>query len=53
MRSLAAGHDHFSATIFLPLFSSGCGWSSLDHSEFKGPEDEHLAIGRLLANFEP
>jgi len=44
---------HFSAPNFSAFFLFWCGWSTLDHSEFKGPEDEHLVNGRLLANFKP
>src|SRR5262249_28582727 len=31
----------------------GFTWSALEKSEFKGPGDEHLVIGRLKPNFKP
>jgi hypothetical protein len=31
----------------------GFTWSALERSEFKGPGDEHLVIGRLKPNFKP
>lgn len=31
----------------------GFTWSTLESSEFKAPDEEHLAIGRLVAGFKP
>lgn len=31
----------------------GFTWSTLGSSEFKAPDEEHLAIGRLVAGFKP
>jgi hypothetical protein len=42
----------FLPPIFLPLLF----WLRLQHPGplgVQGPEDEHLVIGRLLANFKP
>ena len=31
----------------------GFTWSTLEHSEFKAPDEEHLVAGRLVEGFEP